>query len=93
MQDEYLKWFHDDELRKFKKMQKNLPGYGTLLTVHEENYQIKRSCNLEMQCVAWNPQVFDGKFANCGAATQPFDVWDRKMKNFDYDNTLTKFME
>lgn len=43
-------------------------------------------------CAGWNKEVYNGFFARCGLM-DPFIIWNKHVKQKEYDESLEMFME
>ena len=53
---------------------------------------MKNRCDVGTSCEGWNHAVYDGFFGRCGII-DPFEVWNRNVKEKDYNESLDLFIE
>ena len=68
------------------------PSRGSFEKVLLENNHMKNRCDVGTSCEGWNYSVFDGFFGRCGIM-DPFESWNRNVKEKDYNESLDLFIE
>ena len=91
-QYQYALWKYKQKVKQLKSLIK-APNKGTFEKVRLENQFVRNRCEIGDSCEGWNCQTFQGFFGRCAKSLDPFEPWDRNVKEKDYSESLELFTE